>query len=99
MILDEADEMLSMGFKDDLEMIIHSTSESKQTLLFSATMTPKVLSVTKKYMQHSLEISVARTNLASENVQHVFYMVKAKDRYEVIKRIADMNPKIYGIVF
>ena len=66
--------MLSMGFKDDLEMIIHSTSESKQTLLFSATMTPKVLSVTK-YMQHSLEISVARTNLASENVQHVFYTV------------------------
>ena len=99
LILDEADEMLSMGFKDDLEMIIHSTSESKQTLLFSATMTPKVLSVTKKYMQHSLEISVARTNLASENVQHVFYMVQAKDRYEVIKRIADMNPKIYGIVF
>ena len=99
LILDEADEMLSMGFKDDLEMIIHSTSECKQTLLFSATMTPKVLSVTRKYMQYSLEISVARTNLASENVQHVFYMVQAKDRYEVIKRIADMNPNIYGIVF
>ena len=99
LILDEADEMLSMGFKNDLEMIIHSTSESKQTLLFSATMTPKVLSVTRKYMQHSLEISVARTNLASENVQHVFYMVQAKDRYEVIKRIADMNPNLYGIVF
>ena len=99
LILDEADEMLSMGFKDDLEMIIHSTSKSKQTLLFSATMTPKVVSMTKKYMQHSLEISVARTNLASENVQHVFYMVQAKDRYEVIKRIADMNPNIYGIVF
>ena len=99
LILDEADEMLSMGFKDDLEMIIHSTSENKQTLLFSATMTPKVASVTKKYMQHSLEIAVARTNLASEDVQHIFYMVKAKDRYEVIKRIADMNPNIYGIVF
>ena len=99
LILDEADEMLSMGFKDDLEVIIHSTSKSKQTLLFSATMTPKVVSVTKKYMQHSLEIAVARTNLASENVQHIFYMVQAKDRYEVIKRIADMNPNIYGIVF
>ena len=99
LILDEADEMLSMGFKDDLEMIIHSTSESKQTLLFSATMTPKVLSVTKKYMENSLEISVASSNLASENVQHVFHMVQAKDRYEVIKRIADMNPNIYGIVF
>ena len=99
LILDEADEMLSMGFKDDLEMIIHSTSENKQILLFSATMTPKVLSVTKKYMQNSMEIAVARINLAAENVQHLYYMVQAKDRYEVVKRIADMNPNIYGIVF
>ena len=99
LILDEADEMLSMGFKDDLEMIIHSTSESKQILLFSATMTPKVLSVTKKYMQNPMEIAVARINLAAENVQHLYYMVQAKDRYEVVKRIADMNPNIYGIVF
>ena len=99
LILDEADEMLSMGFKDDLEMIIHSTSESKQILLFSATMTPKVLSVTKKYMEKPMEIAVARINLAAENVQHLYYMVQAKDRYEVVKRIADMNPNIYGIVF
>ena len=99
LILDEADEMLSMGFKDDLEMIIHSTSESKQILLFSATMTPKVLSVTKKYMEKPMEIAVTRINLAAENVQHLYYMVQAKDRYEVVKRIADMKPNIYGIVF
>ena len=99
LILDEADEMLSMGFKDDLEAIIHATSKKKQILLFSATMTPKVVAVTKKYMRNSLEIAVARVNRAADNVQHIFYMVQAKDRYEVVKRIADMNPDIYGIVF
>ncbi len=99
LVLDEADEMLSMGFKDDLESIIHATSKKKQILLFSATMTPKVIAVTKKYMKKSLEIAVARVNRAADNVQHLFYMVQAKDRYEVIKRIADMNPDIYGIVF
>ena len=99
LILDEADEMLSMGFKDDLETIINATSQNKQILLFSATMTPKVVAVTKKYMKNSLEIAVARVNRAADNVQHLFYMVQAKDRYEVVKRIADMNPDIYGIVF
>ena len=99
LVLDEADEMLSMGFKDDLESIIHATSKKKQILLFSATMTPKVIAVTKKYMKKSLEIAVTRVNRAADNVQHLFYMVQAKDRYEVIKRIADMNPDIYGIVF
>ena len=99
LILDEADEMLSMGFKDDLETIIKATSKNRQTLLFSATMTPKVVEVTKKYMRNSLEISVASANKTADKVQHVFYMVQAKDRYEVVKRIADMNPNIYGIVF
>ena len=99
LILDEADEMLSMGFKDDLETIINSTSKKRQTLLFSATMTPKVVEVTKKYMRNSLEISVAGSNKTADKVQHIFYMVQAKDRYEVVKRIADMNPSIYGIVF
>jgi len=99
LILDEADEMLSMGFKDDLETIIHATSKKKQILLFSATMTPKVVAVTKKYMRNSLEIAVARVNRAADNVQHIFYMVQAKDRYAVVKRIADMNPDIFGIVF
>ena len=99
LILDEADEMLSMGFKEDLETIINATSKKKQILLFSATMTPKVVAVTKKYMRNSLEIAVARVNRAADNVQHIFYMVQAKDRYQVVKRIADMNPDIYGIVF
>ena len=99
LILDEADEILSMGFKDDLETIIKATSKNRQTLLFSATMTPKVVEVTKKYMRNSLEISVASANKTADKVQHVFYMVQAKDRYEVVKRIADMNPNIYGIVF
>ena len=99
LILDEADEMLSMGFKQDLEAIIHETPKKKQILLFSATMTPKVVAVTKKYMKNSLEISVARMNRAADNVEHIFYVVKPRDRYEVVKRIADMNPDIYGIVF
>jgi ATP-dependent RNA helicase DeaD len=99
LVLDEADEMLTMGFKDDLEYILKASSSERQTLLFSATMTTKVIGVTKKYMNNSLEISVARVNKAAENVQHVYYMVQAKHRYEVVKRIADMNPDIYGIVF
>ena len=99
LILDEADEMLSMGFKEDLEAIIQQTPKQKQILLFSATMTPKVVGVTKKYMKDSLEIAVARVNRAADNVEHIFYVVKPRDRYEVVKRIADMNPDIYGIVF
>ena len=91
--------MLSMGFKEDLETIIHETPKKKQILLFSATMTPKVVAVTKKYMKNSLEISVERINRAADNVEHIFYVVKPRDRYEVVKRIADMNPDIYGIVF
>ena len=99
LILDEADEMLSMGFKEDLEAIIQQTPKKKQILLFSATMTQKVVGVTKKYMKNSLEITVARVNRAADNVEHIYYVVKPRDRYEVVKRIADMNPDIYGIVF
>ena len=99
LVLDESDEMLSMGFKDDLEFIIKSASKEKQILLFSATMNSKVDAVTKKYMKNILKISVASVNRAAENVDHIFYMVQARDRYEVVKRIADMNPNVYGIVF
>ena len=98
-ILDEADEMLTMGFKEDLEMILAQTPQEKQTLLFSATMSKRVVEITKSYMNNPLEIAVARMNIAAENVQHIYYMVNAKDRYEVIKRIIDINPGIYGIVF
>ena len=99
LILDEADEMLSMGFKEDLEAIIQQTPKKKQILLFSATMTQKVVGVTKKYMKNSLEIAVARVKRAADNVEQIYYVVKPRDRYEVVKRIADMNPDIYGIVF
>ena len=98
-VLDEADEMLSMGFKDDLDAILSKTPEKKQTLLFSATMSKEVLAITKKYMNDPVEISAAQKNTGAENVKHIYYMVHAKDRYEVLKRIADINPNIYGIVF
>ena len=98
-ILDEADEMLTMGFKEDLEMILAQTPQEKQTLLFSATMSKRVVEITKSYMNNPLEIAAARMNIAAENVQHIYYMVNAKDRYEAIKRIIDINPGIYGIVF
>ena len=98
-ILDEADEMLTMGFKEDLEMILAQTPQEKQTLLFSATMSKRVVEITKSYMNNPLEIAAARMNIAADNVQHIYYMVNAKDRYEVIKRIIDINPGIYGIIF
>jgi len=98
-VLDEADEMLTMGFKEDLEAILGETPKQKQTLLFSATMSQKVISITKKYMHDPLEISVAPVNLGAKNVKHIYYMVHIKDRYEAIKRVADSNPNIYGIVF
>ena len=98
-VLYEADEMLTMGFKKDLEMILAQTPQEKQTLLFSATMSKRVVEITKSYMNNPLEIAAARMNIAAENVQHIYYMVNAKDRYEVIKRIIDINSGIYGIVF
>ena len=98
-ILDEADEMLTMGFKDDLEMILSHTPKEKQTLLFSATMSKKVIAITESYMSNPEKIAAAQMNITAENVEHKYYMVNAKDRYEVVKRIADINPNIYGIVF
>lgn len=98
-VLDEADEMLSMGFKEDLNEILSETPDTKQTLLFSATMSKEVITITKKYMSNPIEIAATQKNTAAENVRHIYYMVQAKDRYEVLKRVADMNPKIYGIVF
>ena len=98
-ILDEADEMLSMGFKEELDAILDETPKEKQTLLFSATMSKDIIRITKKYMSDPIEMSVARLNEGAKNVSHLYYMVQAKDRYEVLKRIADINPNIYGIVF
>lgn len=98
-VLDEADEMLSMGFKEDLDAILENAPEEKQTLLFSATMPGEIASMAKKYMKNVQEISVGKRNTGAENVEHHFYLVHAKDRYTALKRIADINPNIYGIVF
>ena len=98
-VLDEADEMLSMGFTEDLEFILAQTPEAKQTLLFSATMSKEMKNVTKKYMHDPERISVAAQNKAADTVEHLYYMVHSRDRYEALKRIADMNPNIYGIIF
>lgn len=98
-VLDEADEMLSMGFKDDLDTILSQTPENRQTMLFSATMPAEMVAIANKYMDHPLEISVGKKNAGCDNVSHEYFLVHAKDRYEALKRIADLNPKIYGIVF
>jgi len=98
-ILDEADEMLTMGFKEDMEDILAQTPKNKQTLLFSATMSKKIIAITQQYMNNPIEMSVAKVNMGADNLKHLLYMVQAKDRYEVLKRIADMNPNIYGITF
>jgi len=98
-ILDEADEMLTMGFKDDLDAILSATPGDKTTLLFSATMSREVLRISKNYMDDPIEIKVAKMNVGATNVKHIYHQVQARDRYEVIKRIADMNPDIYAIIF
>ena len=99
LVLDEADEMLSMGFKDDLDAILETSPEQKQTLLFSATMPKEIISISKRYMKNPNEITVGKKNAGAENVEHHYYLIHAKDRYIALKRIADVNPSIYGIIF
>ncbi len=99
LILDEADEMLSMGFKEDLNAILADTPSDKQTLLFSATMSKEIKNITKKYMKNPEEITIGNKNSGAENVTHHYYIVQHKDKYEALRRIADINPDVYGIVF
>lgn len=99
LILDEADEMLTMGFKEELDAILEGTPAEKQTLLFSATMPKDILRIANRYMHKPDEISVGTKNVGADNVKHEYYVTHARNRYEVLKRIADMNPDIYGIVF
>ena len=98
-VLDEADEMLSMGFKEDLNYILNTTSENRQTMLFSATMSREVRSISKKFMKDAEEITVEKLNSGAKNVEHHVYNVNSRDKYDTLKRIADFNPDIYGIVF
>lgn len=99
LVLDEADEMLNMGFKDELDEILRSTPSSKQTLLFSATFPKEVESIAKNYMKSPVEISAGKKNVGSDNVSHEYYLVSDRNRYPALKRIADINPDIYSIVF
>ncbi len=99
LVLDEADEMLNMGFKEDLDFILSGTPAEKQTLLFSATMPNEIARIAKRYMREPEEITMGSKNAGASTVQHDYYVVSAKDRYEALKRIADLHPDIYGIVF
>ncbi len=98
-VLDEADEMLNMGFKDDLDFILGNTPPTKNTWLFSATMPQEVERIAKKYMDSPIEISVGKKNQSNENISHVYYIVQQRDRYAALKRIADFYPEIFSIVF
>jgi ATP-dependent RNA helicase DeaD len=99
LILDEADEMLNMGFKEDIETILERTPETRRTLLFSATMPKEIANIARRYMKNYEEITVGERNSGTENVAHIYYISQAKQRYLVLKRIVDLNPDIYGIVF
>ncbi|MBP9039636.1 MAG: DEAD/DEAH box helicase [Paludibacteraceae bacterium] len=99
LVLDEADEMLDMGFKEDLETILESVPDNRRTLLFSATMPNEIARIAKRYMHEATEIAIGTRNAGAENVEHIYYMVQAVNRYLALKRIVDMNPDIYGIVF
>jgi ATP-dependent RNA helicase DeaD len=99
LVLDEADEMLNMGFRDDLDDILSGTPPQRQTLLFSATMPNEIRTLTKKYMNKPVEIVSGTKNEATRTVSHELYIVRAADRYLALKRLVDINPKIYGIIF
>lgn len=98
-VLDEADEMMTMGFEEDLAAILGTVPDSARTLLFSATMPRSVSSMASRYMEDPEEILVGRRNSGSDTVQHECYMVHARDRYEALRRILDCLPTVYGIVF
>ena len=98
-ILDEADEMLNMGFLDSINEILEEVPETRRTLLFSATMSTEISAIARKYMNNPVEITIGTKNSSAENVSHVYYLIHARDKYKVLKRIADFEPDIYAIVF
>lgn len=98
-VMDEADEMLNMGFTESINTILADVPKERNTLLFSATMSPEISRISKNYLNNAREIVVGTKNEGSENVNHLYYLVHAKDKYLALKRIADYNPKIYAIIF
>ncbi len=99
LVLDEADEMLNMGFKDELDKVLKATPETKQTLLFSATFPKEVEAIAENYMINPAEVSSGEKNSGTDNVKHVYYQISERTRYPALKRIADINPDIYAIIF
>jgi len=98
-VLDEADEMLNMGFKDDIEFILKNTPQRQSTWLFSATMPPEIKQVSKRYMKQPFEITIGKANTGNASIDHQHYVTQHVNRYETLKRIIDFNPGIYGIIF
>ncbi|MDC9723319.1 MAG: DEAD/DEAH box helicase [Urechidicola sp.] len=99
LVLDEADEMLNMGFKDELDQVLEATPDTKQTLLFSATFPREVDRIARNYMSDPMQIDAGKRNSSTDNVTHEYYVVTDRNRYPALKRIADINPDIYGIIF
>ena len=98
-VLDEADEMLNMGFQEDIEFILQNTPRRNATWLFSATMPPEIRKVSRKYMKEPVEVTVGKVNTASKNIDHQYYVSSSHHRYETLKRLIDFNPGLYGIIF
>jgi ATP-dependent RNA helicase DeaD len=98
-VLDEADEMLNMGFKEDIDAILDATPDTKNVWLFSATMPKEVASIAKNYMTDPLEVAMGHKNQSNENIEHIYYTVKERDRYDALKRLIDASPEIFGLVF
>ncbi|HQW84285.1 MAG TPA: DEAD/DEAH box helicase [Ferruginibacter sp.] len=98
-VLDEADEMLNMGFRDDIDFVLKNTINRESTWLFSATMPPEVRAISRNYMDTPKEVTVGRKNSGNVNIDHQFFIVQAHQRYEALKRLIDFNPGMYGIIF
>lgn len=99
LVLDEADEMLKFGFKDEIDAILEKTPDEKTTMLFSATMSRGVAKISGDYMKDPLEVSVGQKNTGADNIDFQYYVVNAKDRYTAMRRLIDINPNIYAIIF
>jgi len=98
-VLDEADEMLNMGFRDDIDFVLKNTVNRESTWLFSATMPSEVRAIAKNFMQHPQEVTVGKKNTANVNIDHCYFITPAQSRFETLKRLVDFNPGMYGIIF
>jgi len=98
-VLDEADEMLNMGFRDDIDFVLKNTIKRESTWMFSATMPAEVKAISKNFMRNPQEVTVGKKNTANVNIDHQYFITPAQSRYETLKRLVDFNPGMYGIIF